>query len=178
MALTTIYDKTPLGRLEIKNRSGELSVLQRRVLILVDGRRDGEKILRISKVVDYAKVLSDLEEMGYIERVSGPDTRMTRQQTARQEAPRQPAPQPQELEPFVGEALQDVDVETRELMLGTLQSYSSPVKTADLIRKINEAQTKDQLKALLDEWYRAVSDNPYAAPIVDDLRSTLVEKLL
>ena len=176
MALTTIYDKTTLGRLEIKNRSEDLTVIQRRILILVDGRRDGEKILRISKVVDYAKVLSDLEEMGFIERVAGPDARATRQPAAPQPEDTQSGKRPEA--PFVGEAPQSDNDEARTLMLGTLQSYSSPVKTADLVREINAAKTKEELKALLDDWYRAVSDNPYAAPIVDDLRGTLVEKLL
>ena len=165
MALTTVYGKTEMGRLEVKNRSANLSVIQRRVLILVDGRRTAEKILRISKVVDYAKVLSDLEEMGYIETVSGPT-----KQVGRSAAPGARL--------LVGDAPIKEGDDPKSLMLGTLQSYSSPVKTADLIREINQAETNEELKILLDRWYHAVSDNPYAAPIVDDLRTTLIEKLL
>ena len=165
MALNTIYDKTTRGRLEIKDRSGGLSVIQRRILILVDGRRTAEKILRISKVVDYEKVLRDLEEMGLIESTG---------ETGKATRPVRVAPAPSQTSaPRAGP-----QGDPKNLMLSTLQSYASPVKTADLVSDIQASENNTQLRELLDRWYQAVSDNPYAAPIVDDLRSSLLEQLL
>ena len=53
MALDTVYDKTQIGRLEVKTRSSDLTPIQRRILILADGRRTAEAILKFSRVVNY-----------------------------------------------------------------------------------------------------------------------------
>ena len=64
MALDTVYEKTQLGRLEVKTRSNDLTPIQRRILILADGRRTAENILKFSRVVNYQRILDELVDAG------------------------------------------------------------------------------------------------------------------
>ncbi len=72
-----IFGKTPRGAAEINARSGELSLSQRRLLILVDGLRDVDQLAAMlpSGVEDS---LRTLEAQGYIALVGhstrGPET--------------------------------------------------------------------------------------------------------
>lgn len=65
----------------------------------------------------------------------------------------------------------------RELMLHTMQAFTHPARGAGLIREISAAASEDDLKALMDRWYAAISDNPDGAQRVDELRKDLLGML-
>ena len=174
MALDTVYDKTQLGRLEVKTRSNELTPIQRRILILADGRRTAENILKFSRVVNYQRILDELVDEGFLEIVGGTrgaaPAAPSRPSAARTERVVPGAPQ-------AAVAGEGNLTEARDFMLATLAGHSSPAKTAHLVEQIQQATSALDLTRFVDEWYRIISDNPYAASIVDDLRKSLVEKL-
>lgn len=173
MALDTVYEKTQLGRLEVKTRSNDLTPIQRRILILADGRRTAENILKFSRAVNYQRILDELVEGGFLEIVGG--TRGVTPAPSRSSAAstERAAPGVPQTAAAGGGNLADA----RDFMLATLASHSSPAKTAQLVEQIQQASSTLDLTRFVDDWYRIISDNPYAASIVDDLRKSLVEKL-
>ena len=174
MALDTVYDKTQLGRLEVKTRSNDLTPIQRRILILADGRRTAENILKFSRVVNYQRILDELVDEGFLEIVGGTrgaaPTAPSRPLAASTERAAPGAPQAAVVG---GGNLTDA----RDFMLATLATHSSPAKTSQLVEEIQQASSTLDLTRFVDDWYHIISDNPYAASIVDDLRTSLVEKL-
>lgn len=145
--------------MEIQNRSGGLSMIERRLLILVDGKRTTEEIWRITKVADYEHLLTQLSSAGYIE--------------AGQSA--QPAKRS-----LIAEATGQVheNMAPKTFMLTTLRSMANPMHAAKVGKEIQAAQSKDELQSLVDTWYRAISDNPANLSRVDGMRSTLLNKLI
>ncbi|MEJ2177275.1 MAG: hypothetical protein P8Y12_04865 [Gammaproteobacteria bacterium] len=157
MSTQTVFNKTRKGQSEIQNRSGGLSMIERRLLILVDGKRTAEEIWRITKVADYEHLLAQLSAAGYIE--------------ADQSA--QPAKRP-----FMQGASRQANMAPKTFMLTTLRSMASPMQAAKVGKEIQAAQSKDELQSLVDTWYRAISNNPANLSRVDGMRSTLLNKLI
>jgi hypothetical protein len=162
MARNTVYNKTGKGLTEVKNRSGRLSMAQRRVLILADGKRTAETIMRFSRVAEYEQLLVQLALDGYLvvagERQRQPSTSSST-----------PPPSP--------EVLTDFD-DARKFMLNTLQAFTSPVRNARLMQEVSATSSKEELKMLLKRWYDAIAENPDSVQRVDELRAKLLEKLV
>ena len=158
MAKNTVYRKTGKGEAEVQNRSGALSMTQRRVLILADGKRTAETIMRFSRVAEYERLLVQLAIDGYLVVTGEKRQRPT------------PPPSPPEV-------LTDFD-DARKYMLNTLQAFTSPVRNARLSQEINAASSKEELKALFKNWYDVIAENPDSVQRVDELRVILLEKLV
>jgi hypothetical protein len=73
MADLRVFGKTPRGTAELAGRSGELSLAQRRLLILIDGVRDAGQLAAIVPT-GFEEALRVLEQGGYISLV-GESTR-------------------------------------------------------------------------------------------------------
>jgi hypothetical protein len=67
MPETHVYHKTAKGQNEIESRSGQLSLQQRRVLILVNGANDATELARLSLCKDVDDILKTLEQSGFID---------------------------------------------------------------------------------------------------------------
>ncbi|MGI9316526.1 MAG: hypothetical protein ACR2QW_04255 [bacterium] len=158
MATSTVFNKTRKGQLEIRNRSGGLSMIERRLLILVDGKRTAEDIWRITKVADYEHLLTQLSSAGFI--VSGGTT---------------PAPNKPSGAENVGQL--DQNMAPKTFMLTTLRSMASPMHAARVGKQIEVAENREALQALVDTWYQAIADNPANLTRVDGMRLTLLNKL-
>lgn len=165
-----VYKKTEKGQSEVDNRSGALSMDQRRILILADGMRSAEVIGKLSLVENYEQALEQLIEQEYLQLAT------TDHETATAVAPTPAPATAADIEPAT-DVEEDID-ESRELMLNSLQAFTSPVHRADLVKEINAAKTKDDLRALVDRWYKLISDNPYTMQQAEDLKVVLMEKLL
>ncbi|MGB5706932.1 MAG: hypothetical protein WBM41_08870 [Arenicellales bacterium] len=63
-------------------------------------------------------------------------------------------------------------------MLSTLRSMASPMHAERVSKEIDAAQSREELQALVDTWYRAIADNPANLTRVDGIRSTLLAKLI
>lgn len=69
-----IFNKTDAGRAEIAARSRKLSAVQRRVLILVDGKRTGNALQAFVRVGELDAVLDHLLHEALIESTLGSDS--------------------------------------------------------------------------------------------------------
>lgn len=67
--------------------------------------------------------------------------------------------------------------QAQELMLNSTQAFTHPARSAGLIKAIQDAADGEALKALVDRWYGAISDNPDGAQRVDELRTDLLNLL-
>jgi hypothetical protein len=159
MSSKTVYRKSRKGHLEIRDRSGGLSMMQRRLLILVDGKRTAEEIWHITKVADYEHMLLQLAAAGYIEAA-------------------EPSVSSEKLVTRFLSGGPDESLAPKAFMLSTLRSMASPMHAERISKEIDAAQSREELQALVDTWYRAIADNPANLTRVDGIRSTLLAKLI
>jgi hypothetical protein len=68
MKANDIFQKTARGLSEIGNRSDALTVKQRRVLLLVNGKNDTSTLRKLSLCNDIVEILNTLLRQGFIER--------------------------------------------------------------------------------------------------------------
>lgn len=72
---TLVYTKTPKGTTEVATRRGALSLVSRRVLIMIDGRRTVGELAPLLKPGEIDGVIATLESQGFVQRVGGELTR-------------------------------------------------------------------------------------------------------
>ena len=156
-----IYQKTPLGTSEMKNQDSTLSVMERRILILINGNKD-LKILEkqsLCKEVDpVIKTLIDLQLIELTETEKKPEASANTKGSTQGRTAEEPDP--------------------REFMVNTLLTFSNRVRTKDLIEKINNALDLEQLKQQIQPWYRAISETPNGMYQADDLKASILERIL
>lgn len=134
-------------------------MMQRRLLILVDGKRTAEEIWRIAKVADYEHMLLQLVAAGYIEAAA-------------------PTVSPEKLVSKFLSGGPDKNMAPKAFMLSTLRSIASPMHAEEITKEIDAAQSREELQALVDAWYQAIADNPANLTRVGGIRSTLLAKLI
>lgn len=67
MKLGLIFGKTEAGRLEIANRSGSLNAVQRRLLVVIDGKKTVNDLALFVRVGELEPALAHLEQQGLIQ---------------------------------------------------------------------------------------------------------------
>ncbi len=169
----TIFNKTRKGMLEIRDRTGGLSMLERRLLILVDGKRSAGDIWKITKVADYEHMLQRLEDAGYIAPGSGGGSTASARQRGVGGGAARPAATRREPAPAASGAGEPSD--PRGFMLHTLKTMASPIQYRRLGGKIEEAPNRSALRDLVDPWYQALSENPANLTRVDSVRNELLD---
>ena len=159
------YDKTVNGKNEVTDNAVGLSMMERRVLILVNGENEVEKLAKLSLCDDIDATLDRLLELGLIQ---------VAETTLVEIAP----------EAASGEAavagdvtVTEVTVTARDLMCNTLQTFGNKVKIADLHQTISETSDPEALKDLIKPWYQALSETPGGMYQADDLRKEVLELL-
>lgn len=159
------YDKTENGKKEINDSAAGLSMMERRVLILVNGENEVEKLAKLSLSDDIDTTLDRLLELGLIE-VAEP----TLVEVPAQAAPRKAAADNDT-------TVTEITVTARDLMCNTLQTFGNKVKIADLHQTISETSDPGALKSLIKPWYQALSETPGGMYQADDLRKEVLELL-
>lgn len=154
------YDKTVNGKNEVTDNAAGLSMMERRVLILVNGENEVEKLAKLSLCDDIDATLDRLLELGLIQVAE-----TTLVEIAPQAAPEKAA------------AADDVTVTARDLMCNTLQTFGNKVKIAGLHQTISEINDLEALKDLVKPWYQALSETPGGMYQADDLRKQVLELL-
>ena len=67
MKLGLIFGKTEAGRLEIADRSGSLNAVQRRLLVVIDGKKTVNDLALFVRVGELEPALAHLEQQGLIQ---------------------------------------------------------------------------------------------------------------
>ena len=160
-----IYDKTLNGKNEVTDNAAGLSMMERRVLILVNGKNEVEKLAKLSLSDDIDTTLDRLLELGLIEAAE-----TTLVEVAPEAAPKEAAA-------AEDVTVTEVIVTARDLMCNTLQTFGNKVKIADLHQTISETSDPEALKDLVKPWYQSLSETPGGMYQADDLRKEVLELL-
>jgi len=159
-----IYDKTETGKKEITDSAAGLSMMQRRVLILINGENEVEKLAKLSLCDDIDPTIDRLLELGLIE---VPEPTIV-------EIPAQASPE-NASENAPAAAGDEVTVTARDLMCNTLQTFGNKIKISDLHNTIAETSDLNALKDLVKPWYHALSETPGGMYQADDLRKEVLD---
>ena len=170
MKAQAVYQKTARGQIEIGQKSAGLSLLERRVLILINGARTATQVMQMSLVDNIAEVLLNLQQAGLIEEARKPVAVEPSELFDEPPAP-PPAARP---EP----ATADREINPREFMSNTLLRFTNRMRVSRLLDQINAAPDNQALKPLVKPWHDAIAETPTGIYQIDELKSALLEMLL
>ena len=162
MQASEIFSKTSKGQTEIEHKSNDLSLKERRVLILVNGENNTARLRQLSLCENIAEILDNLLRLGFIEQLGGASASVSA-------AASSAAPEPAAKE----EPDAASEIGAREFMNNTLLTFANRVRVSKLIEEINAVQDVATLKDLVKPWYHAISETPGGMYQVDDLRKDL-----
>ncbi|THF63475.1 hypothetical protein [Pseudothauera rhizosphaerae] len=136
--MNAILAKTRKGQEEIEQRGGGLGPRERRLLILIDGKRPLDEVRALMPDPRLDETLELLQRDGYVE------------QTAPAPAAR-PAPAD-------GDAGDPKQLEkARNFMMNSLRTFNGPYGALDLMTRINDSRSAADLQALVEDWFHAIS---------------------
>ncbi len=155
-----IFHKTTRGQTEIDSRSGNLSMKQRRVLILVNGANDCTELERLSLCDNITEVIETLVDGGFIDGGTTTTSATAARDYSSQGNPKEPA-----------------DVEATEFMCNTLLTFANRVRAGKLIEEIKAVDSPADLKEMVKPWYMAIAETPGGMYQADDLRAEVLKML-
>ncbi len=164
MQASEIFSKTSKGQTEIEHKSNDLSLKERRVLILVNGENNTARLRQLSLCENIAEILDNLLRLGFIEQLGGASASAGASVVASSAAPEPVAREEPDAASEIG---------AREFMNNTLLTFANRVRVSKLIEEINAVQDVATLKDLVKPWYHAISETPGGMYQVDDLRKDL-----
>ncbi|MGB3916557.1 hypothetical protein J9253_18550 [Thiothrix litoralis] len=162
---TAVFIKTPKGVEEVETKANGLSMIQRWVLISIDGKRTFEDLKTLPRVNDLSGILVLLETGGYITPVK---------------APVNLAPPVANLSLF--RALPATfDPKTfsmaKHFMINTLNAFKGPYDATSLVRNIDHCQTHEELRALFEQWHEEIGNTRQGQKQGKDLQKKLLDVL-
>lgn len=180
----SIYMKTPRGQEELDHRSHALGLRARRLLILIDGQRPAAELARLSGDAELEARLAMLAEQGFIARADGaaatkPAGASPALASAAARAPSAPmrsAPAAQPAAAPAGAGAGNLEL-ARDFMMNTLRTFNGPYGKLDLVKRIHASSAREELRAMFDEWLRAISESRIGRKRADELSARLLEVL-
>lgn len=168
-----IFAKTAKGMAEMAARSGGLSPRVRRLLILVDGKRNIEELQALVQTDDIRISLGRLEEDGYIALLDGAPAVAAPVATApapatasaRDDSPFGPLPSPADPKRLRS---------ARNIMTEAIHNFVGVAGNAGLLQRIAQAASLEELRAIYADWFALISaslESPWEA---GDLREKLL----
>jgi len=150
MVSSVIFIKTAKGQAEITARSDALTHRQRRVLIMVDGKRTVSELSTLLQAADLQQTIGMLEEEGHIVSAGQHSTGAVRP-VAPEDLPADPAfrtlptpPKAQELEM------------ARNFIINSLRSLHGHYANLSIITDATAATSHDELRQQFSHWLHAV----------------------
>jgi hypothetical protein len=162
MTSNLIFQKTQAGRSEIEANQFELTQHQRRILILVNGKKDSAALIKMSLCKDADEILELLLSKSLVE--------STQAEAAVPPRKSQPAAEQ-------SQANAEDQIGVREFLCNTLRTYGNRVRVSKLIQEINAVESVDNLKQLVNPWYREISESPSGMYDADNLKKRALQML-
>lgn len=164
----TTYHKTARGQKEIAERSGELGLRARRLLILVDGQRTVSELAGWAGDHTFDESLHALVSGGFIAPLTA-----TVQSGAPLAASGDAAPEPSRAP---GGATREASLAlAQDFMMNTLRTFHGPYGKLDLVKRIHASRQATELRALFDEWLQSISESRIGRKRADELSARLLE---
>ncbi len=164
-----VFNKTPRGYEEIANKAGGLTPRQRRVLIMVDGKRTVDDLRSMLQADDLQHTLGLLEEDGYIQIMAliNGVTKALGTHTAL------PSITAFEALPAGDDPLRLQ--QARNFMMNTLNVFVGALGASSLLERIENADGHERLRELYDEWYHAIVMSREGKREAEALRTKLLK---
>lgn len=178
-----VYAKTALGQQEIQTRSMGLSPLMRRLLVLVDGKRNASEMTAfLPEGQDVATMLEALLEQGCIEArgKTGADGRGTQAVTVGDADEVMFSPPVDANIPGLPMAAARSAKENemaRNFMINSVNSIIGQNLRVTLIQDIFEAETTEKLRIIFHAWEASMSDHGMGKKRLPELREKLFKVL-
>ena len=163
--MAAVFAKTPKGQDEVVHKSGGLTPRQRRVLIMVDGKRTVDDLRGLLQADDLQHTLGLLEEEGHIEIVQLAGSAVPAHQPLPSITAFRPLP---ESDPV---SLQ----QARNFMTNTLNVFVGALGTSSLLDRLASAPDHAALRQLYDEWYHAIVTSRDGRREAESLRGKLLQ---
>ena len=164
--MAVVFAKTPKGQEEVVAKSGGLTPRQRRVLIMVDGKRSVEELRSMLLADDLQNTLGLLEELELIAVTSAAGA---------------PVAATQSLPPITAFSELPADADplrlqmARNFMVNTVNTFVGALGSSSLLDRLARADGHDGLRALYDEWYHAIVSSRDGRREAEALRSKLLQ---
>lgn len=171
-----IFKKTPKGQAEVKNKVYGLSMIERRVLIFIDGKRTLDELQSLPRVTALDNVLDLLKTEDYITQVEE-----LAALDANSEAPSPESPESSDgLPPFRELPLTfqpDKFNMAKNYMTNTLNHFKGFYGATRLVRDIDGCQTHEELRDLYSAWLENIDGTRAGKKQRDKLRKELLDVL-
>lgn len=149
-----IFGKTAVGQDEIKTKGLGLLPMQRRTLILIDGKKSGAELAVFAAGQDIAAMLTQLLELGCIERLAEVKAEPAKIDKS-QDAGGPSAPDLSSLPPAESRSAKDLDM-ARNYMTNTSNTMFGLNMRLTLIEAIFASRTVEDLRAVYPMWEDAM----------------------
>lgn len=191
MTMNAVFIKTPKGREEIDTKTGGLSLIMRRVLIFLDGKRTLHEVQALPKVDDVEQIIRSLEQDGYIQRLSSESASPTETTKASNNVnpllvnrvdsnavPAFIAPARngnfRPLPPKVDAAQLKM---AKNFMANTLNAFVGTFGSSALINRIDRCEDHEALRSIYEDWLTAILGTKQGKKDAENLKAKLLEVL-
>ena len=164
--MNAVFAKTPKGADELLKRGGGLTLRERRVLILIDGKRSVESIRGMALADDLARALGVLEESGYIVLADLPRPLLPLDDgpapgAGFREIPAEPDPQSLEM--------------ARNFIMNTLKTFCGPLTHLSIVEAAFAARTHAEMREQFAPWFEAITETGAGRRRAEELRAQLLK---
>ncbi|TXH60074.1 MAG: hypothetical protein E6Q84_05255 [Thiothrix sp.] len=190
ITMNAVFIKTPKGREEIESKAGGLSLLTRRVLIFLDGKRTLREVQALPKIDDVEHIIQNLEQAGYIQLIS-PES-----------APKNAQASTPSANPLLNNQVNTNGVPAfipparngnfrplperydaaqlkmaKNFMANTLNAFVGTFGASALINRIERCETHEALREVYDDWLKAIMGTKQGKKDAENLKTKLLEVL-
>lgn len=168
--MDAIFAKTPKGHEEIGTKAGGLTPRQRRVLIMVDGKRTVDELREILQTDDLQHTLGLLEEASFIQLTSLRDAA-----GLTQAAPDQPLPSITAFRPANNPPSQKEMEMAKNFIMNSLKTFCGPYAHLQIVEAAFAAKTCEELREQFAPWYHAIVQTQAGRRRAEELRGQLLK---
>lgn len=165
-----VFAKTPAGHEEVTNKTAGLTPRQRRVLIMIDGKRSVDDLRDMLQADDLQHTLGLLEEAALIEVSSIKDDA-----GAMQPAPDEPLPAITAFRPAPNPPNKKELEMAKNFIMNSLKTFCGPFAHLEIVEAAFAATTHEELRTQFDPWYHAIVQTISGRRRAEELRGQLLK---
>ncbi|HPY39694.1 MAG TPA: hypothetical protein PLM98_04185 [Thiolinea sp.] len=190
VTMNSVFIKTPKGREEIDSKAGGLTLIMRRVLIFLDGKRTLREVQALPKIDDVEQIISNLEKQGYIQLVSSEQGTATPQTSANHANPLLvnradsnaipafiPPARNGNFRPLPAKHDAAQLKMAKNFMANTLNAFVGTFGASALINRIERCTDHESLRLIYDDWLAAIMNSKQGKKDAENLKAKLLEVL-
>lgn len=192
ITMNAVFIKTPKGREEIESKAGGLSLITRRVLIFLDGKRTLREVQALPKIDDVEQIIQSLENAGYIQLVSTASATSTASAQATTPSANPllaNRANPNTLPAFIPPARngnfrplpEHHDAAqfkmAKNFMVNTLNAFVGTFGSSALLSRIERCENHEALREIYADWLNAITNTKQGKKDLENLKTKLLEVL-